>query len=205
MKREEVKAIFPDATDEQVDNILNKVGEGLNPLKASLDDASAKRDQYATDLATAQANVASLTQQLEEANKKVNEGMSAEELLAQREKAAADKEREFLIKSNSLDARTLFVDANCFDAEDIDKLVKQVTTEDAKATKAFAQQIIDATKKVVENAQATLKDELLKTNPKNEGGQGGGTPTTKKEFMALPYEQQLEMKANDPTILTRLK
>ena len=37
MKREEVKAIFPDATDDQLDKIMAKNGEDINKAKGDLD------------------------------------------------------------------------------------------------------------------------------------------------------------------------
>ena len=130
--------------------------------------------------------------------------MTAEELLQQREAAAAAKEREFTMKANALDAKTIFVGAGCFEAAEIDQLVEQVTTEDAEVTKQFAQRIVDTVAKQRELVEKATKDAMLKSNPSLDGNQGGGIPTTVKDFLALPYDKQLELKKADPNIISKL-
>ena len=51
------------------------------------------------------------------------------------------------------------------------------------------------------------KDDLLKGNPKLNGGDkgNGNVPTTVKDFLALPYDQQLALKEANPNILSQLK
>lgn len=210
MKRDEVSAIFPEATKEQIDAILNGIGSELNPLKANLKAAEAARDENAAALAKAQGEAVDFksqldaaTAQLGEATAKLQEGMSAEELLKQREDAAAAKEREYTMKANALDAKAIFVGAGCFDAEEIDQLVEQVTTDSADATKQFAQRIVDTVAKQREAVEKATKDALLKSNPKLEGGEGG-SPATLKEFLDLPYETQLKLKQADPAIISKL-
>ena len=122
MKREEVKELFPEATEEQIDGILNKFGEELNPVKKQLKDAESERDEAQSALAASQADAAGYKTQLDEANAKLEEGMTAEERIAAREKAADDREREFNLKSNGLDAKEIFVQAGCFEEEEIAEL-----------------------------------------------------------------------------------
>lgn len=206
MKREDVKAIFPNATDDEIDGILNKFGEELNPLKRKLKDAEVERDDAKTALTAAQANEASYKQQLDAANEKIEAGMTAEEKLAQREKAAEDREREFNLKSNKLDAKSIFVEAGCFDEETIDAIVEQVADSDSEATRVRAELIVETVKKQRENVEQTTKDALLKGNPKPNGGTGNnGTPTTLKDFLALSDAEQIALKEADPTILSQLK
>ena len=211
MKRNEVEAIFPGATKEQIDAVLNGIGSELNPLKANLKAAEEARDANAAALGEAQAQAAdyktrldSATAQLGDATAKLQEGMTAEELLQQREAAAAAKEREFTMKANALDAKPIFVGAGCFEAAEIDQLVEQVTTEDAEVTKQFAQRIVDTVAKQRELVEKATKDAMLKSNPSLDGNQGGGIPTTVKDFLALPYDKQLELKKADPNIISKL-
>lgn len=211
MKRSEVEAIFPGATKEQIDAVLNGIGSELNPLKANLRAAEEARDKNAADLAAAQESAASIKAQLDTANAqlgdataKLQEGMSAEELLKQREEAANAKEREFLLKANALDAKSIFVGAGCFEGDEIEALVKQVTSEDADSTKLFAQRIVDTVSKQREAVEKATKDALLKANPSLGGSQGGGIPATVKDFLALPYDKQLELKKADPGIVSKL-
>lgn len=200
MKRDEVLKFFPEATDEQIDGILNQVGSELNPLKASLADITAERDQGKAALATAQTEAASYKTQLEEANAKLKEGMTAEELMAQREKDAAEKERDFTLKSNALDAKAIFVGSGYFDEEEIEGLVTRVTTEDSEGTKAFAQSIVDTVKKQREAAEQSTKDELLRGNP-HLGGAGGSNAITKEKFDKLDYEEQRKLVEENPDLL----
>lgn len=206
MKREEVREIFPNATDEEVTNILNKFGEELNPLKKRATDAEGERDKAQADLAKAQADAAGYKSQLDDANAKIEENMTAEERIAALEKAATEREEAFNLKSNGLDAKEIFVGAGCFEPEEIAKLVEQVTTPDADQTKANAQLIVDTVAKQREAVDKAVRDELMKSNPKPKGGGGKeGAPESMQDFLKLPYDQQLALKEANPDILSQLK
>ena len=207
MKREEVREIFPEATDEQIDAILNKNGSEINPLKGKLKAAEGERDAARAALGESQANAATYKQELDEANAQIQAGMSEEERIAARERAAEEREREFTLKSNGLDAKSIFVAAGCFEAEDIDDLVAQVTTADPEQTKAGAQRLVDMVAKQREAVEKATKDALLKSNPQLGGGDGGdgGMPSTRKDFLAMPYADQLALKEANPNILSELK
>lgn len=200
MKRDEVLKIFPEATDEQIDGILNQVGSELNPLKTNLASITAERDQGKAALATAQTEAAALKTQLEEANARLKEGMTAEELLAQREKDAAEKERDFTLKSNALDAKAIFVGSGFFDEDEIEGLVLKVTSDDAEATKAFAQSIVDTVKKQRDTVEQSTRDALLKGNPHLDGA-GGSNAVTKENFDKLSYEEKRKLVEENPDLL----
>lgn len=204
MKREDVLGIFPNATDEEIDNILNRVGGELNPLKRKLADAEKDRDAARADQGTALAKAAGLEQQLAEATEKLQAGMTAEELLASQQAEAERLQREYALKANGLEAKALFVEAGFFEAAEIDALVEKVTTEDADATKSFAESLIGTVRKQREAVEKATRDELLKGNPNPQGGSGGAT-MTRKEFMKLPYKEQLAMKAENPDIISQLR
>lgn len=207
MKREEVREFFPNATDEEIDGILNKFRDELNPLKSKLKEAQGERDTAQAALTASQASEASYKQQLDEANAAIQAGMSDEERIAQREKAAEDREREFNLKSNGLDAKEIFVAAGCFEPDEIAELVAQVTGEDAEATKAKAQRIVDTVSKQREAVEKATRDALLKENPSLSGGDGGNgnVPTKLEDFLKMPYADQLALKEANPDILSQLK
>lgn len=206
MKREEVKAIFPNATDDEIDSILNKIGSELNPLKQQLKTAESERDAAKSALSEAQMSEANVKQQLAVANAKLEDGMTTEEKLAQLEAQAAAREQEFTLKSNGLDARQILVEAGYFDTADIDALVTQVTVADTEATKTAAKLLVDTVAKQRSAVEAATKDALLKNNPSLSGGgnDGGTQVTTVKEFLALPYAEQLALKESNPQILSQL-
>ena len=202
MKRDDIRAIFPEATDEDIDKLLGKHHAELNPLKSQLKDAS-------ESLATSQASLDELKalnedyeRRLGDAQAKIEAGMTAEELLAAKEAAAAQRELEFTLKSNGLDAKSIFVAAG-IDAESVDALVAQVTVEDAEATRARAQLIVDTLAKQAKAVEDATKDAILKANPKPAGGQGGAVATW-DDFAKLPLSEQIAMKQANPNIVSEL-
>lgn len=203
MKRDDVRKIFPDATDEQVDSILNGMRDELNPLKTSVRDLTAQLEGANGSLASSQASEATLRAQLDELNKQLEAHMSDEERLAAREKAAAEREREFLMLSAELDAKAIFVQAG-FSEDDMGALLPLVVGTDSEATKKAAQALVDLDSARRKAAEDATKDALLKGNPKGKGGTGGGSPMKMSEYLALPYEEQLRMKAENPNILKEL-
>lgn len=195
MKREEVRELFPDATDEQVSSLLNRIGEDIGPLKDRAAAAEAERDRIGGELADAQTKL----------SEAVEKGMSDEERIAAREKAAEERERDYLLKSNGLDARSAFVSAGVFTDEEIDAFTEQVTDADPAATKSRADAIVAAVMRQREAVEAATRDALLKENPTLSGAQGSGMPTTVADFLKLPYEEQLRLKDENPSLLSQLK
>ena len=92
MKREEVTAIFPDATDEQITNYLNQIGSETKGYKQKLASAGDK-----------DTRIAELEKELEKINK---QNMSDIELAnAERDKAlssVANLEKQMLGYGNSI-------------------------------------------------------------------------------------------------------
>ena len=202
MNREDVLGIFPEASKEQVDSFMKLFGQEINPLKAASNQAETNIEQLKASLAQATASADSYKSQLEEANAKLQAGMSAEELLAQREADAAARERDFILKSNALDAKSIFVASGYFEDADIDDMVNRVTSEDAESTKMFAQSIVDTVKKQREITEAATKDALLKGNPSLKGSVGNGVVSTKDEFDKLPYDEQAKILQENPGLLS---
>lgn len=203
MKREEVLGIFPDATQEQIDNLLNGIGKELNPLKQSLSDLTAGKDEAAAKAAEAQQQAMAYKAALDEANEKLAGSMSAEELLAKREEEAAAKERDFILKSNALDAKSILVSSGYFTEEEIEALVERIVSQDAEATKTFAESIVDTVKKQREAVEQSVKDEMLGQAPKLQGA-AGDTAMTKEKFDAMTYAEQQKALADTPNLLEQL-
>lgn len=199
MKRDDVRKVFPEATDEQIDAILNGIGAELNPLKAQLEDATGRLGEATSSLASLKASEATLKAQLEEANGRLQQGMSAEELLAAREKAAEEREREFTLKSNGLEAKSMFVEAG-FSAEDIEAVLPLVVSEDGDATKAAAKALIGLDAKRRDAVEQSTKDALLKANPTLTGAGSGGA-VSKEEFDKLPYAEKVKLVEENPELL----
>lgn len=206
MKREDVEKFFPDATAEQVDGILNQIGSELNPLKQSVEELTAGRDDALARLAKAEGEAATYKGKAEKLAAKVESDMSAEERLEQLQKESEQQRLEFLVKSNALDARAILLDGG-IPAEQCEALVEQVVSDDLEKTRSLAQSIVDVAKAQKEAAEQATKAALLQQNPKL-GGAGDtpppAGPKTMKEFLTLPYEQQLQLKAADPDVMSKL-
>ena len=193
MKREDVLSIFPEATPEQIEQIMKEFGKEVNPLKSQVAEITGKLDQSMTESSA-------LQNKLDEALAKVQQGMTAEELLAQREAEMEATRRDFVLKSNALDARSIFVSSGYFDDDEIDALVSRVTSDDVEATKAFAQTLVDTVSKQRDTASQATKDDLLKANPSLAGGGSAGT-LTKESFDKMTYAEQQKLLAENPGLL----
>lgn len=202
MKRDEIAAIFPGATEEQISTLLNGIGAELNPLKKSVTDLTGQLTAANGELKASRDSEGALQAKVAELTSQVQSGMSAEELLKQREEAAAAKEREFTLKSNSLEAKSLFVGAG-FSAEDIEQLLPRVVSEDAEATKTAAQALVDLDKRRRDEVAQSTKAALLKQNPGLNGGAGEGQITA-ESFNKMTFSEQMKLVQENPGLLKQL-
>lgn len=202
MKRDEIAAIFPGATEEQISTLLNGIGAELNPLKKSVTDLTGQLTAANGELKASRDSEGALQAEVAELTSQVQSGMSAEELLKQREEAAAAKEREFTLKSNSLEAKSLFVGAG-FSAEDIEQLLPRVVSEDAEATKTAAQALVDLDKRRRDEVAQSTKAALLKQNPGLNGGTGEGQITA-ESFNKMTFSEQMKLVQENPGLLKQL-
>ena len=202
MKRDEIAAIFPGATEEQISTLLNGIGAELNPLKKSVTDLTGQLTAANGELKASRDSEGALQAKVAELTSQVQSGMSAEELLKQREEAAAAKEREFTLKSNSLEAKSLFVGAG-FSAEDIEQLLPRVVSEDAEATKTAAQALVELDKRRRDEVAQSTKAALLKQNPGLNGGTGEGQITA-ESFNKMTFSEQMKLVQENPGLLKQL-
>lgn len=201
MKREDVTKAIPYATKEQVDAILNAAGADLTKVNENLRATTEKLDAATAQIKNLEAAAAASAGEMEALRKQAEANMTAEQLLQQREEAAAKREREFMRKSNELDARGIFQKAGIVDCED---LLKGVVSEDADATKALASQIASTVKAQRDAAVQAKQDELLKSNP---GLAGAGKPTsvTKDAFVKMTFAEQAKVLEENPGLLETFK
>lgn len=201
MKREDVTKAIPDATKEQVDAILNAAGADLTKVNENLRATTEKLDAATAQIKNLEAAAAASAGEMEALRKQAEANMTAEQLLQQREEAAAKREREFMRKSNELDARGIFQKAGIVDCED---LLKGVVSEDADATKALASQIASTVKAQRDAAVQAKQDELLKSNP---GLAGAGKPAsvTKDAFIKMTFAEQAKALEENPGLLETFK
>lgn len=181
MTREDVKKIFPDATDEQITSFLNQSNSDVAKEKA-------KNQKLKEDAEKAKA----LETELEELKKQNMSEAERTELEHQKEKTANEKrisDLESALKAAQKDALTgkitsIFASAGMKgDAyAGAIKAFSNMDAEDAlKEAQAFVDGISEVNKSTLDTAKAAWEKEALENTPNPGGGKSGGEPEKKSE------------------------
>lgn len=181
MTREDVKKIFPDATDEQITSFLNQSNSDVAKEKA-------KNQKLKEDAEKAKA----LETELEELKKQNMSEAEKAELERQKEKATNEKrisDLESALKAAQKDALTgkitsIFASAGMKgDAyAGAIKAFSNMDAEDAlKEAQTFVDGISEVNKSTLDTAKAAWEKEALENTPNPGGGKSGGEPEKKSE------------------------
>ena len=181
MTREDVKKIFPDATDEQITSFLNQSNSDVAKEKA-------KNQKLKEDAEKAKA----LETELEELKKQNMSEAERTELEHQKEKATNEKrisDLESALKAAQKDALTgkitsIFANAGMKgDAyAGAIKAFSNMNAEDAlKEAQTFVDGISVENKNALDTAKAAWEKEALENTPNPGGGKSGGEPEKKSE------------------------
>lgn len=181
MTREDVKKIFPDATDEQITSFLNQSNSDVAKEKA-------KNQKLKEDAEKAKA----LETELEELKKQNMSEAERTELEHQKEKATNEKrisDLESALKAAQKDALTgkitsIFASAGMKgDAyAGAIKAFSNMDAEDAlKEAQTFVDGISEVNKLTLDTAKAAWEKEALENTPNPGGGKSGGEPEKKSE------------------------
>lgn len=181
MTREDVKKIFPDATDEQITSFLNQSNSDVAKEKA-------KNQKLKEDAEKAKA----LETELEELKKQNMSEAERTELEHQKEKATNEKrisDLESALKAAQKDALTgkitsIFASAGMKgDAyAGAIKAFSNMDAEDAlKEAQTFVDGISEVNKSTLDTAKAAWEKEALENTPNPGSGKSGGEPEKKSE------------------------
>jgi DNA repair ATPase RecN len=181
MTREDVKKIFPDATDEQITSFLNQSNSDVAKEKAK-----AQKVKEQAEKADA------LEKELEELKQQNMTDAEKAELERQKEKAANEKrisDLESALKAAQKDALTgkitsIFASAGMKgDAyAGAIKAFSNMDAEDAlKEAQTFVDGISEVNKSTLDTAKAAWEKEALENTPNPGGGKSGGEPEKKSE------------------------
>ena len=181
MTREDVKKIFPDATDEQITSFLNQSNSDVAKEKA-------KNQKLKEDAEKAKA----LETELEELKKQNMSEAEKAELERQKEKAANEKrisDLESALKTSQKEAlvgkiTSIFASAGMKgDAyAGAIKAFSNMDAEDAlKEAQTFVDGISEEKKSTLDTAKAAWEKEALEKTPNPGGGKSGGEPEKKSE------------------------
>lgn len=157
MTREQVKELFPDATDEQITAILNINGTDL---------AEAKKKNV-------DPKVLKQLQEDSAAYKKLQEaGLTDEEKIQKALQDAKDAELNFKKQSSRLDVEKILVGSGLTE-DDYKDLIDGLVSEDAEASKTLATNLAAMLTKQKEAAVQKTKEELMDGTKGGSGGSGG--------------------------------
>lgn len=181
MTREDVKKIFPDATDEQITSFLNQSNSDVAKEKA-------KAQKLKEDAEKAKA----LETELEELKKQNMSEAEKAELERQKEKAANEKrisDLESALATSQKEALTGKI-TSIFAAAGMKgdayagaiKAFSNMDAEDAlKEAQNFVDGISEANQSALDTAKAAWEKEALEKTPNPGGGKPGGKPEKKSE------------------------
>ena len=181
MTREDVKKIFPDATDEQITSFLNQSNSDVAKEKAK-----AQKVKEQAEKADA------LEKELEELKQQNMTEAEKAELERQKEKAANEKrisDLESALKAAQKDALTGKI-ASIFASAGMKgdayagaiKAFSNMDAEDAlKEAQTFVDGISEVNKLTLDTAKAAWEKEALENTPNPGGGKSGGEPEKKSE------------------------
>ena len=181
MTREDVKSIFPDATDDQITSFLNQSNSDVAKEKAKAQKAKEQADKAET-----------LEKELEELKKQNMTEAEKAELERQKEKAANEKrisDLESALATSQKEALTgkitsIFANAGMKgDAyAGAIKAFSNMNAEDAlKEAQTFVDGISVENKNALDTAKAAWEKEALEKTPNPGGGKSGGEPEKKSE------------------------
>lgn len=181
MTREDVKKIFPDATDEQITSFLNQSNSDVAKEKAK-----AQKVKEQAEKADA------LEKELEELKQQNMTDAEKAELERQKEKAANEKrisDLESALATSQREALTgkitsIFASAGMKgDAySGAIKAFSNMDAEDAlKEAQTFVDGISEEKKSTLDTAKAAWEKEALEKTPNPGGGKSGGEPEKKSE------------------------
>ena len=181
MTREDVKKIFPDATDEQITSFLNQSNSDVAKEKAK-----AQKVKEQAEKADA------LEKELEELKQQNMTDAEKAELEHQKEKAANEKrisDLESALATSQKEALTGKI-TSIFAAAGMKgdayagaiKAFSNMDAEDAlKEAQTFVDGISEVNKSTLDTAKAAWEKEALEKTPNPGGGKSGGEPEKKSE------------------------
>lgn len=181
MTREDVKKIFPDATDEQITSFLNQSNSDVAKEKAKAQKVKEQAEKADT-----------LEKELEELKQQNMTDAEKAELERQKEKAANEKrisDLESALATSQREALTgkitsIFASAGMKgDAyAGAIKAFSNMDAEDAlKEAQTFVDGISEVNKSTLDTAKAAWEKEALENTPNPGGGKSGGEPEKKSE------------------------
>ena len=193
MKRDEVRAIIPGITDEQLKSLMDINGTDVNAEKDAAKSYKAKLDEANEKLKAAMA-----------ANEaKDAESKTIEQRMKDIEEQFAQKERALAIDRNELEAKKVLSAAGISDDE-IASVIGTIVSEDADKTVAGATALATLVTGQKTLAAESERKKMMSETTKPQGSSGAPKTVTREQFAAMDYAQMEKLFEENPELFKQL-
>lgn len=188
MTRDDVKKLFPDATDEQISSLLNQHHGEIQKEKGKVETLKAENERL-KDIET-------------EAEALKNANLTAEQKAEKAIEAAQAAERNFNTRVNRLEVEKLFV-ANGLTEQEYTAVLDGIVTDNAEATMKIAQGLVGLLKSQKEATEQSVKSQMLKETPRPKDG-GATTGITREQFSQMSYSDRAKLFSENQELYNEL-
>lgn len=193
MKRDEVRAIIPGITDEQLKSLMDINGADVNAEKDAAKSYKAKLDEANEKLKAAM-----------EANKaKDAESKTIEQRMKDIEEQFAQKERALALDRNELEAKKVLSAAGISDDE-IASVIGSIVSEDADKTVSGATALAALVTGQKTLAAENERKKMMSGTTKPQGSSGATKTVTREQFAKMDYAQMEKLFEENPELFKQL-
>lgn len=193
MKRDEVRAIIPDITDEQLKSLMDINGADVNAEKDAAKSYKAKLDEANEKLKAA----------MEANDAKDAESKTIEQRMKDIEEQFAQKERALALDRNELEAKKVLSAAGISDDE-IASVIGSIVSEDADKTVSGATALAALVTGQKTLAAENERKKMMSGTTKPQGSSGATKNVTREQFAKMDYAQMEKLFEENPELFKQL-
>lgn len=193
MKRDEVRAIIPDITDEQLKSLMDINGADVNAEKDAAKSYKAKLDEANEKLKAA----------MEANDAKDAESKTIEQRMKDIEEQFAQKERALALDRNELEAKKVLSAAGISDDE-IASVIGSIVSEDADKTVSGATALAALVTGQKTLAAENERKKMMSGTTKPQGSSGATKTVTREQFAKMDYAQMEKLFEENPELFKQL-
>lgn len=193
MKRDEVRAIIPGITDEQLKSLMDINGADVNAEKDAAKSYKAKLDEANEKLKAA----------MEASEAKAAESKTIEQRMKDIEEQFAQKERALALDRNELEAKKVLASAGISDDE-IASVIGSIVSEDADKTVSGATALATLVTGQKTLAAENERKKMMSGTTKPQGSSGTPKTVTREQFAAMDYAQMEKLFEENPELFKQL-
>ena len=193
MKRDEVRAIIPGITDEQLKSLMDINGADVNAEKDAAKSYKAKLDEANEKLKAA----------MEASEAKAAESKTIEQRMKDIEEQFAQKERALALDRNELEAKKVLSAAGISDDE-IASVIGSIVSEDADKTVSGATALATLVTGQKTLAAENERKKMMSGTTKPQGSSGTPKTVTREQFAAMDYAQMEKLFEENPELFKQL-